>query len=338
MKREPPASMRRLGPLAVLVLGAHLALLHGDWPVLTPVREQQVQRFVTRTVTLAPPAAAPAEAAPPPTTAPVPAPVAAAPKAPAPPAAPATQPAAAPAPPPAPAAEPAPATGAAPSAPVTPFVPNIIAVPQPAVMRYEVTVRGRNGVTVQGEGRLDWWHNGQQYDVKMELATAGVVARTQRSAGEITDEGLAPNYFSEKSRGEQATHFDRAKGRVIFSNNRPQAAIAAGMQDRLSLIVQLSVLIAGEPARFPPGTQIAIPTASTREAEDWVFSVEGEEDLDLPGGKVRGLKLERLPRKQYDQRIELWLAPGKDYAPVRLRLTNPDGGAVDQRWSSTDRS
>ena len=69
-----------------------------------------------------------------------------------------------------------------------------------------------------------------------------------------------------------------------------------------------------------------------------MFSVEGEEDLDLPGGPVRGLKLERPPRGPYDQRIELWLAPGKDYAPVRLRLTNPDGGAVDHRWSSTDRS
>jgi hypothetical protein len=98
MKREPPASMRRLGPLAVLVLGAHLALLHGDWPVLTPVREQQVQRFVTRTVTLAPPAPAPAETAPPTTAAPAPAPVAAAPTPPAPPPAPATQEASRPAP------------------------------------------------------------------------------------------------------------------------------------------------------------------------------------------------------------------------------------------------
>ena len=94
---------------------------------------------------------------------------------------------------------------------------------------------------------------------------------------------------------------------------------------------------AGEPARFAPGTQIAIPTASTREAEDWLFRVEGEEELDLPGGRMRALKLERLPRREFDQKVELWLAPGRDYAPVRLRLTNPDGGTVDQRWASTDR-
>jgi hypothetical protein len=97
------------------------------------------------------------------------------------------------------------------------------------------------------------------------------------------------------------------------------------------------MLVSGEPARFSPGTRIAIPTASTREAEEWVFRVEGEEDLELPGGTMRALKLERLPRKEFDQKVEVWLAPRKDYAPVRLRLTNPDGGSVDQRWASTDK-
>ncbi|HEY0824984.1 MAG TPA: DUF3108 domain-containing protein, partial [Ramlibacter sp.] len=229
------------------------------------------------------------------------------------------------------------ASDAAPATAATPFVPKVIGVPQPSVMRYQVTVRTR-ALTLEGEARLDWWHNGQQYDARLELSAPGLRERVQHSVGEITEEGLAPNRFSDKSRGEQATHFDRTKGRVTFSNNRPEAPLAPGMQDRLSVIVQLSMLVAGEPARFAPGTQVAIPTASTREAEDWVFRVEAEEDLDLPGGRMRALRLERLPRREFDQKVELWLAPGKDYAPVRLRLTNPDGGTVDQRWASTDRS
>jgi hypothetical protein len=36
-------------------------------------------------------------------------------------------------------------------------------------------------------------------------------------------------------------------------------------------------------------------------------------------------------------KVELWLAPGAAYAPVRLRLTQPNGDWVDQQWSSTDR-
>jgi hypothetical protein len=219
---------------------------------------------------------------------------------------------------------------------VTPFTPTVLGVPQPSVMHYEVTLRSR-GLTVQGQARLDWWHNGQQYDLRLELSAPGLRERVQHSAGQITEEGLAPDRFSDKSRGEQATHFDRSKQRLVFSNNRPEADLAAGTQDRLSVVVQLSMLLAGDAARFAPGTQVAIPTASTREAEDWVFRVEGEEELDLPGGHLRALKLQRLPRREFDQKVELWLAPGKDYAPVRLRLTNPDGSTVDQRWASTDR-
>ena len=201
---------------------------------------------------------------------------------------------------------------------------------------FEVTLLAR-GLTLHGQSRLDWWHDGQRYDLRLEVSAPALRPRVQHSTGQITEEGLAPDRFSDKSRGEQATHFDRSRERLVFSNNRPHAPISPGMQDRLSVVVQLSMLAAGEPARFAPGTQLAIPTAGTRDAEDWIFRVEGEEDLDLPGGRLRALKLERLPRREYDQKVEVWLAPGKDYAPVRLRLTNPDGGTVDQRWTSTDR-
>jgi hypothetical protein len=334
---------RRLWPLAGVVLAAHLALLQGGWQALVPTRDRWVQRFTTRTISVARPAEAPQLPRTPPQ--------AAAPATPRPEAKSAPReaqraqaPAASEAPalpmPPVPQAQEKPRSAdtgsAAPDTAVTPFTPTVLGVPQPSVMRYEVTLRSR-GVTVQGQARLDWWHNGQQYDLRLELSAPGLRERVQQSAGQITEEGLAPDRFSDKSRGEQATHFDRAQQRLVFSNNRPEAALAAGMQDRLSVVVQLSMLVAGDAARFPPGTQVAIPTASTREAEDWVFRVEGEEDLDLPGGHLRALKLERLPRREFDQKVELWLAPGKDYAPVRLRLTNPDGGTVDQRWASTDR-
>jgi hypothetical protein len=322
-------------PLAGLVLAVHLALLQGFWPIFTTSRDRWVQPFTTRTIAVAPPAA-PASPAPPQPAPAEPAPQRSEPAAQARPR-PSTRSAQAASAPAAEArAQPATPAASAPAAAATPFVPNVLGVPQPSVMRYQVTVRS-HGMALDGQARLDWWHNGQQYDLRLELSAPGVRDRVQQSAGEITEEGLAPSRFSDKSRSEQATHFDRVRGRVVFSNNQPDAPLIPGMQDRLSVVVQLSMLVAGEPTRFSPGTRIAIPTASTREAEEWVFRVEGEEDLELPGGTMRALKLERLPRKEFDQKVELWLAPRKDYAPVRLRLTNPDGGSVDQRWASTDK-
>jgi hypothetical protein len=101
--------------------------------------------------------------------------------------------------------------------------------------------------------------------------------------------------------------------------------------------MQLGAMIAARPKNFGPGTTISLQTASTRDAEVWQFTVEGGEVLQLPGGAIAGLKLIRNPRKEFDQKIELWLAPAMDYVPVRLRLTQPNGDWVDQQWSSTDK-
>jgi hypothetical protein len=102
-------------------------------------------------------------------------------------------------------------------------------------------------------------------------------------------------------------------------------------------MLQLGAMIAGAPSRFPAGTVISIPTASTREAEPWQFTVEGPDEVELPGGKLPAIKLIRNPRREFDQKVELWLATGMDYVPVRLRLTQANGDWVDQQWSSTDR-
>lgn len=208
--------------------------------------------------------------------------------------------------------------------------------PPPATFHYEVLLE-RHGHIQHGTARLDWTHDGRDYALR--LALSGPFApRIQSSRGRLTPQGLQPDYFHEQARGERAVHFDREGGRIVFSANSPQAVLAAGAQDRISVVMQAAMLLAADPARIVAGARIALPTAGTRESGEWLFAVEGEEDLVLPGGALRAWKLERAPRHAYDQRIELWLAPGRDYAPVRLRLTNPDGGVVDQRWSSTDRS
>lgn len=344
MKPAPRPPAARLVPLALGVLGAHLALLQlGPVQVVSPGAGAS-RAFVTREI--GPPAplqpAAPA--------APAPAPAAAAaeqaPPAPAPPAAVDPKPAepvlAAPPPPVPPAPSGFEAGGSDVSLAAAPEQPSggawrATTLPEPARLHYEVTVQA-GGFSLQGQAQLRWRHDGSTYEARLELGGPMLPSRVQRSTGRITADGLEPLRFSDQGRrGERATHFVREQGKLVFSNNQPAAALLAGTQDRLSVIVQLSMIIAGEPQRYPPGTSIAIPTAGTSDSETWVFTVEGEEDLQLPGGAQRALKLLRQPRKEYDQTVELWLAPRLDYAPVRLRLTNRNGDSVDQRWSSTDK-
>lgn len=322
MSGGPARRSRQLALLAVAVLGAHLVLLQGRPQALAPPREAPPAQFTTRSIV---PPAPGVEAAPVAAAEPARPPVARPVRAPREPAAPPPETLTTAAPPPPPPAAP----------PVQPLPATLVPLPS-AVLRYEVTVRSR-GLTLAGEARLDWRHDGQRYTATLALSAPGLRPRVWESVGAMDGAGLRPERFADRSRSEQATHFDRAGGRVVFSNNQPEAGWMEGMQDRLSVVLQLGMLVAAAPERFPPGTEVALPTATTRHAEEWLFRVLGEEDLALPGGNLRAFKLERLPRREYDQRVELWLAPGQAYAPVRLRLTNADGGWVDHRWSSTDR-
>lgn len=211
-----------------------------------------------------------------------------------------------------------------------------VAIPAPARFHYDVVAHTR-GISLSGSAQLDWRHDGREYEAQLTLSAPLLRTRTQRSTGLVTPQGLAPLRFSDKVRSEEAAHFDRDSGKVVFSTNKPQAVLEPGAQDRLSVVLQLGAMIAAQPSRYPAGSHITVQTASTKEAEPWTFTVEGSETLALPGGRVPALRLTRDPRKDYDVKLELWLAPGAAYAPVRLRLTQPNGDWVDQQWSSTDR-
>jgi hypothetical protein len=217
------------------------------------------------------------------------------------------------------------------AAPITRF--QVLA---PTRLAFQVTASTR-GIITEGQAALHWWHDGTRYEAQLELNGAGLRSRSQRSSGLVTPQGLAPLRFSDKARSEEAAHFERDSGKLSFSSNRPDSALEAGAQDRLSVVLQLGAMLAADAARFPAGARIVLQTATTREAQSWVFVVEGAEALQLPGGELTALKLSREPVGPYDGKLELWLAPAAAYAPVRLRLTQPNGDWVDQQWSSTDR-
>lgn len=196
----------------------------------------------------------------------------------------------------------------------------------PAPTRLEFDVDGQaKGFHYSARAELVWQHDGQQYQARQEISVLFLGSRAQTSVGDLTPLGLQPRRFGDRSRSEKAAHFDFAKGVVTFSANTPAAAIAPGAQDRLSVFLQLGAMLAAAPERYPAGTQISVPTVSSRAADTWVFTVGQAELLDLPVGSVRAVPLQRLPRRDYDQKAQLWLAPELGYLPVRIRITQANG-------------
>ncbi|CAN7240659.1 DUF3108 domain-containing protein [Acidovorax sp. LjRoot66] len=206
--------------------------------------------------------------------------------------------------------------------------PPPVQIPPPVRLTYEVKGQAKKfDYTARAE--LLWQHDGSRYEARQEVSAFLIGSRTQRSTGLVSAQGLQPERFGDRSRSEQAAHFDHAQGRVTFSVNTPQAAIGPGAQDRLSMFIQLAAMLAADPARYTPGTQITLTTVSARNADRWTFSIEAPETLNLPVGATPTLKLLRLPRRDYDQKAELWLAPGLGYLPARIKLTQSNGDFAD---------
>ena len=205
-------------------------------------------------------------------------------------------------------------------------------VPGSVRLKYRVET---NKFPYSASADLLWQQDGERYEARLELSVFGQ-SRVQTSRGQVTPEGLAPIRFSDKFRSEVAAHFDREKGKVTFSANTPDAPLLAGAQDRLSVLIQLAAMIAGDPGHYPQATTLTLQTIGPRNADTWLFTVGLQEKLTLPGGELDTLKLQRNPRQEYDQTVELWLAPALSYLPARIRITESNGDFIDQQWLSTE--
>jgi hypothetical protein len=184
---------------------------------------------------------------------------------------------------------------------------------------------------------LLWQQSGLSYQARLSINALGQ-SRVQTSRGQIDRFGLAPERFSDKSRSEVAAHFNRTQGLVSFSANTPNVPLMPGAQDRLSVLIQLAALVASAPQSFSPGATLSVQTIGPREGDLWLFTFGDMESLELPGGPQQGLKLVRQPRQTYDQKLEVWLAPGLAYMPARIRITEANGDYVDQKWAASERA
>ncbi len=208
--------------------------------------------------------------------------------------------------------------------------------PESALLKYQVNGHAKS-LNYWATAELAWQQDGHIYESRMSVSAFLLGSRTQVSKGVLGPDGLMPMRFSDKSRSELAAHFQRDKGIISFSANSPETQLMKGAQDRLSVVIQISSLFAGDPTRFPLGTMLSFQTVSQREAEVWHFLVEKEELLQLPFGEVNAIKLNRKPRREFDQQIELWFAPALGYLPVRLRITNANGDFVDQLLNKAEK-
>jgi len=205
--------------------------------------------------------------------------------------------------------------------------------PAPILLNYELSGTSK-GVRYTASASISWKQQDNSYQLRHEIQAFLFGKRSQTSAGQMDATGLLPTRFGDQFRQEQAAHFDRAKGLLIYSANTPSQAIEEGAQDRVSLFVQLAAAMAGTPDLRNLGQTLSFQVVSAKQAEVWTFAVQGNEKITTLLGDLDSLKLHRVPRNEYDQKIDMWLSPAHGYLPARLRITQANGDVIEETLKS----
>lgn len=192
-------------------------------------------------------------------------------------------------------------------------------LPPPARLQYSLQRGGHSGLA-----ELDWsWSEGR-YQLSLQGLGPAAAQASWVSRGTLDAAGIAPDRYTENRRGREirAANFQREVGRISFSGPSAEYPLVAGAQDRLSWLIQLGAVLAANPGLAETQAQIQVFVVGTRgDAETWVFTVIGRENLALPGATVpQAVHLLREPRRPYDTQAHVWLDPAQHHLPVRLHL------------------
>ena len=215
-----------------------------------------------------------------------------------------------------------------------PAVKRAFDLPPSADLTYSIGARQR-GFNLNGDATLSWRAGDGKYAVSAESRVALLGKLTEnRSRGLVDSWGLAPTEYYDKRFRKDATTatFDRDAKTITFSDSDKSYPIKGGEQDRVSVSWQLVAIARAAKDKFKPGSEWQFFVIGPRDADPWTFRVVGREKIQAGAalGEVDAVHVVRVPPDAKDQTLDLWLAPGHEWYPVKLRFTDHDRDYVEQ--------
>ena len=210
--------------------------------------------------------------------------------------------------------------------------------PDNVQINYTLTGQER-GLNYYASGALKWQVNSansapRNYEAELRVRAFLVGSRVWRSQGELADQGLAPQKYTDSWRGERAAHFDAVQRKISFSANTPSAEMQAGAQDQVSLFIQMAAATAAQ--NFTVGSVLNVQTATARDAVNWRLTYKSDEPIDIKGARLETQRWVCLPRGKFDSQIEMWLSKSHGGMPVRIKITQVNGNFIDMEMNGTE--
>ncbi|HEY0584725.1 MAG TPA: DUF3108 domain-containing protein [Pseudoduganella sp.] len=210
-----------------------------------------------------------------------------------------------------------------------------VALPPSARFELDVARKDADGTNWSGSANIGWESDGATYKASQEVGISLLIARVNllqvNSEGTINENGIAPAKFSEKRRNRSATatHFNQQEQKITFSASDRSVPLAAGAQDRATVLFQLAGIGRADVNQF--GKPLDILVGEDRNAQVYSFVLVGEDELETRMGKLITWHLARPPKPgSYSARLDIWLAPSLDWYPVQIRNTEANGAVTTQ--------
>ncbi len=185
---------------------------------------------------------------------------------------------------------------------------------------------------MRGEAILDWQpQDSRTYRLSLDVKAPLIgTVMAQVSTGLIETSGIAPVRLTDRRLGSSERALNVQRGgpgqdtpRVTFSSRTDSAPFPAGSQDLLSWMVQIAgILQARQDLGTTGGGPIEMLVVGVRgDQQRWRLRPDSETD-----GLIRLL---RRPEGPYETQAEVWLDPSRHHLPARIRLTEPNGDALE---------
>ena len=229
------------------------------------------------------------------------------------------------------------AEAAAEAAPAEPAEAPLVVAPQAGTVRYLVyygdPTEGYVVATLEQSFDIGPGH----YRLHSEGRAKGLTSLfyrgtlVQDSVGTVSAAGLEPSSYREQrgDRPARTVTIDAGRREATFGTGVRREA-PPGVQDRMSAVVQLALLRQSRPELFERGASIVIPMLGHSRVDHVTWRVHGEEQVATEAGTVKALRLSSASLDRDDPAIDVWLALDASVVPVRMRIADRGGRALDQ--------
>lgn len=192
------------------------------------------------------------------------------------------------------------------------------ALPASLSISYQLTSSFADGLA-----EYTWSRDGDNYTITGEAEAVGFFTLffegriLQESRGTVTATGLRPERFVERkpNTAAESLEFDWPARQVTMDrggDKKKTAALTDNTVDWLSMIFQMA-------HKPPTGDAMELRVFTQRKLYRFQLKVLGEEEIQIPLGKVRALHLRHIDPDDKTEIVDVWLGVDQHHLPVKLR-------------------